>query len=119
MNSTLLSLVSVLGWGLILFGALLILHALFADRSRGRRRCPRCWYSMDGVPSLTCPECGRAASKERRLCKTRRRYRVALAASVLPVLGVAALATSGIIRLGWVGAIPTTALVAVVPIDLR
>ncbi|MDX2016818.1 MAG: hypothetical protein SFY95_04150 [Planctomycetota bacterium] len=49
------------------------------DRSKGRRRCPRCWYGMDGVPGLTCPECGRAAKNEHRLLRTRwRKRRLAL-----------------------------------------
>jgi hypothetical protein len=56
------------------------------DRSRGRRRCPRCWYGMEGVPSLTCPECGRAARDERRLFRTRwRKRRLALGAMGLLV----------------------------------
>jgi hypothetical protein len=118
MNSTLLNLLSLLGWGLIVLGALLILHALFADRARGRRRCPRCWYTMDGVPSLQCPECGRTAKRKTRLFKTRRRYSRALAASLLSLLGLIALYTSGAIRLGWARALPSTALVALSPIDL-
>lgn len=28
------------------------------DRSRGQPRCPRCWYSLHGLPELRCPECG-------------------------------------------------------------
>ena len=55
MSDTLINILGLtIGWGLIALGALLILRALFADRSRGRRRCPRCWYSMDGAPSLPC-----------------------------------------------------------------
>lgn len=47
------------GWTLTGAGLLMLLWALFRDRSRGRRRCPRCWYDMAGVPGLQCPECGR------------------------------------------------------------
>jgi HEAT repeat protein len=58
--------------------------ALFRDRPRGRRRCPRCWYDMAGVTGMTCPECGREQKAERRFFCTRRRWRgVALAAVML------------------------------------
>ena len=40
-------------------GAPLLVWAMFGDRARGRRRCPRCWYDMSGATLLKCPECGR------------------------------------------------------------
>src|SRR5438309_1158927 len=52
-------LLTLLGYTLAAAGALLLLWSLFHDRPKGRRRCPRCWYDMRGVPSLLCPECGR------------------------------------------------------------
>jgi hypothetical protein len=107
-----------LGWSFIALGVFLVARALFADRSRGRRRCPRCWYSMDGVPSLQCPECGRTAKREQRLVRTRRRYRRAVASSVILILGLTTLYISGAIRVGWTRAIPSSALVAFTPIDL-
>lgn len=64
--------------------AVWMLHAaVFRDRSRGRRRCPQCWYDMSGVPGLTCPECGKATANEARLHATRRRPLLAVAASLL------------------------------------
>src|SRR6185436_16171664 len=80
----------------------LCLWALLWDRSRGRRRCPRCWYDMSGAPAradtpgaptdpLTCPECGRQIKHERRLLRTRRRWGWA-AASILLLLAAAAIA---------------------------
>ena len=37
--------------------------ALFRDRSRGRRRCPGCWYDISATSGMTFPECGRTQSK--------------------------------------------------------
>ncbi len=51
----------------------LLYIGFFQDRSRGRPRCPKCWYNMTGAPSLVCPECGHDARHERRLYRTRRR----------------------------------------------
>jgi hypothetical protein len=64
--------------------SLWLLHrGLLADRSRGRPRCPKCWYSMEAATSLVCPECGHDARERGRLFKTRRRWgAVALAAAV-------------------------------------
>jgi hypothetical protein len=61
--------------GVLALSALALLyHALLADRPRGRRRCPRCWYDMAGTTGLACPECGKKARRERSLFRTRRRY---------------------------------------------
>lgn len=51
---------------------------IIGDRPRGRRRCPKCWHSMEGLPEQgeggwTCPECGRNVRGERDLFRTRRR----------------------------------------------
>ena len=48
--------------------------ALFKDRSRGRRRCPRCWHDLDYTPGMTCGECGFVARNEDDLATTRRRW---------------------------------------------
>lgn len=72
------------GAGALALAALLVGGWAFLwDRSRGRRRCPRCWYDMAATPGLRCPECGREAISERALSRTRRRYRTAAAALVL------------------------------------
>ncbi len=63
-----------LGWTLAAAGVALLTWALFWDRSRGRRRCPKCWYSMEGVPGLRCPECGREVGREALLYRTRRKW---------------------------------------------
>lgn len=66
-----------------LLGAWLTWRALFADRARGRPRCPRCWYSMHLAPTLRCPECGTLAKDQRALLRTRRRWPLGLLGLVL------------------------------------
>lgn len=77
--------------------------ALFADRSRGRRRCPKCFHTMDPAIGLVCPECGRDVRDEQRLFKTRRRWKLAIL--VVVVLGTPAALTGGLARVkqtgGW------------------
>ncbi len=66
--------------------SLILLYLGFLqDRSRGRPRCPKCWYNMTGAPSLVCPECGHDARQSRRLYRTRRR-RWAIPCAVLLVV---------------------------------
>jgi hypothetical protein len=68
---------SLVGCGLFIAGAW---WALFSDRARGRRRCPRCWFDMTHTAGLRCTECGHLARAESDLLGTRRR----------PILGFAA-----------------------------
>lgn len=53
----------------------LMYSGLFRDRSRGCKRCPKCWYDMRGSPTLLCPECGHEAKTEQMLLHTRRAWR--------------------------------------------
>ena len=46
-----------------LVGLLLVCWGLWGDRSKGRPRCPKCWYDMRGtVPKLVCAEHARFAA---------------------------------------------------------
>ena len=84
----------LLGWlagiGVAVFLAWAMWWALFHDRSRGARRCPRCWHVTDPghapEPNLRCPECGHLARSERDLLRTRRKWLLA----VLCVTGLGA-----------------------------
>ena len=78
--------------GLWAVGALVI-----GDRARGRRRCPKCWHSLDGLPERddggwVCPECGRAVRREKDLFRTRRKRGV-----------IAVVAVTFLAGLGWYG----------------
>lgn len=97
---------------LLLLGAWLAYRALWLDRARGRRRCPRCWYDMRGTPGLRCSECGRIATSERQLRRTRRYPRLARLSLLVVLLGVAGLATPTVREHGWTGFVPTIVLIA-------
>lgn len=99
------------GWTLAALGAALLLWALFWDRSRGSRRCPKCWYDMAGVPGLRCPECGREAGSEKSLFKTRRRRWPAVAGLAIGVIGCAIAHIPTVSRRGMIGAVPSVLLV--------
>ena len=97
---------------IVCFGALvLIIWALFWDRPRGRRRCPKCWYDMRGSDSLTCSECGHTARRERQLYKTRRRMRCVGLAVMIILLGYGLHATPAVREIGWFGIFPNTLII--------
>lgn len=61
---------------------------IIGDRSRGRRRCGRCWYDMAAVPGRRCPECGHEPKAEQGLFRSRRaRWQLASAIVLLAAGG--------------------------------
>lgn len=78
-------LLSATAWTIAGLGALAVIWAMCRDRSRGRTRCPKCWYDLAGLvtqktPSpwpITCPECGKKIEHERQTRRTRRHWRLA------------------------------------------
>ncbi|MBK7403464.1 MAG: hypothetical protein IPJ41_02225 [Phycisphaerales bacterium] len=92
--------------------------ALFADRSRGRPRCPKCFHSLEGIDVPRCPECGRELTDPRSLHRTHRHWRIAALALIL--LLVPALIAAGSARVKQAGAwvdLPTSILVRLQGID--
>ena len=109
-------------WGVSCFGVVLAVWAWRGDRSRGRRRCPRCWYDMSGTlmrgvgaareVACICPECGHDARSERGLYRPRRRRRVAAIGIAIVIAGLCGQAAPRAIRVGPIGFVPTTVLIA-------
>jgi hypothetical protein len=103
----------LLGLGFTASGVLVIWWAMFADKSRGRRRCPRCWHDLSRTPGTVCGECGRVIAHERELFRTRQRWLVGGAALGILLTVTAWIrleATSG----GWSSLMPTPVLVGLV-----
>jgi hypothetical protein len=76
------------GGAVALIGVVLLIWALLSDRSRGRRRCSKCWYDLSKTEGLRCSECGHEVQRERQLFKTRRRWRWAALALLLILSGI-------------------------------
>ena len=95
----------------------LLWRGLLADRSRGRARCPKCWYDLSGIAATglptTCSECGHTIQHERQVRRTRRHWRAALAGVVVAALGAAALLTPKVRREGVWAVVPTWLLVTI------
>ncbi|MBX3321485.1 MAG: hypothetical protein KF757_00700 [Phycisphaeraceae bacterium] len=104
-------------WALLGAGAIVFCWALFWDRARGRPRCRKCRYRMEGIPaaangSIVCPECGRQHARARQLLYTRRRWVMAALSLGLVSISWYALAFHWRFReRGWMGYVPTTVLV--------
>jgi hypothetical protein len=107
----------LIGGAIGLLALWLLYWSLLKDRSRGRRRCPKCWYDMSGAAAggMTCSECGYQPKQERRLFRTRRRWRWALIAAFVLMIGAAIVFSPKIKRQGWHSVVPTTALIMMMP----
>ena len=108
-----------LTWLLLAVGVVGLAWALLWDRARGRLRCPKCWYAVDGVPEVggatTCPECGKVTRKPRKFSKTRRRWGFA-ALALATLFGAYASHAYPIVRDhgGW-RIVPDIVLIVLVP----
>ena len=93
---------------LSLLGLWLLYWSMWRDRSRGRRRCPKCWYDMSASPSLICSECGYIAKRERTLRRTRRHWRIALLAILTLLLALSLSLAPKVHRDGWLSIVRLT-----------
>ncbi|HYD02498.1 MAG TPA: hypothetical protein VEB22_14820 [Phycisphaerales bacterium] len=93
------------GWTAIAGGAWLAAVGRFRRTVPGRR-CRRCGYDMQGLVSLTCPECGRAARTDRELLRRPARLGARTAGLALVLAGAAFTLAPSVVRHGWAGAAP-------------
>lgn len=94
--------------GVLAFAWLAVaVHATFADRSRGRRRCPGCFYDFADADHPACPECGRGITPTSKLHKTRRHWgRVVLASLFLLLPAVVTAGAARIVQTGGWAELP-------------
>ena len=101
----------------VALGLLIGSWALAGDwlRHRGRRRrCPGCWYDMEGVPGQSCPECGRVAKHERQLRRSRRRWGWIAAVLMLAPIEIAGIFNVRLAAVNWPTYTPSWLLVRIV-----
>ncbi len=102
----------------VVLGALALLTAgwaLFRDRAGKLRHCPKCWYDMSGVTSLTCSECGYSARVEQQLHARRRRWGGVVLAGLLITAAIGTAHGPDLRDGGWSRAIPDVVLLALMP----
>lgn len=104
----------ILGALIVLAGLAAAAWCLFADRALGKKRCPKCWYSMEGASGLTCPECGKTVKSERGLLRTRRRWGRAGLGLFVIVVGSALAATPMVMRWSTLARLPRPVLMVLV-----
>lgn len=97
---------------LALMGMATIAAGIRFDPSKGRRRCPKCWYDMSGTIGLTCPECGKQSEAERALHRTRAKRPIIIVGFALLSLIAVVQRTPTVRECGWRGWIPTSVLIA-------
>lgn len=90
--------------------------AIFADRPRGRRRCPKCWYNMSHSPGMTCAECGFTGEREEELFRTRRRYGYAVIGLLVCVVSIGVV-YDRVYQDGVARIMPTKALIMAMPLS--
>lgn len=103
------------GWALLALSGWLFASPWW--RKHPGRWCHRCGYDMAGIPSLTCPECGRTAKTERHLTRkpSRRLRRVTAIILALTAWVLAHLPRT--IERGPVALIPGWTLSLIAPIN--
>ncbi len=99
------------GFVLATVGLWLFYWFLLADRAKGHKRCPKCWYDMSFADSLRCPECGNDAKREADLLKTRRRWKGLWLCMLAFLTGGFLWIQPKVQQSGWVSVMPSTALI--------
>lgn len=92
-------------------------RALFHDRGKHKRRCPKCWHDLSHTPGMTCGECGYTAYQEAQLHKTRRKPVLAIGAISVCLLATAFI-NHQMDQRGWAGIMPTNVLIWTLPLSI-
>lgn len=100
--------------GVLVCAMALVFLSYRGDRSRGRQRCPKCWYDMSGSP-LLCPECGRPSKNPKDLLRPRRRWRGIRASLIISLIAYGLWVVPHVVEGGAPAAIPTWALIVGLP----
>jgi hypothetical protein len=107
--------------GVLVLGAGLAIAGWWFDRSRGRERCPSCWFDLeaavktneqDELREILCTECGRTVSRWKDLYTTRRNLPLLWCAAACVPLAYGVIATPRAIESGVRGLVPTSVLIA-------
>lgn len=106
---------AMIATGVALIAAALIARGTYGERSKGRRRCPSCWYPIR-TENLTCPECGHTAKSAQDFFRTRRNRKVVLLGVLALALSASPFVVNTLRKSGTVGFIPTFALIWLMPI---
>lgn len=91
--------------------------AWFGDRSRGRKRCPKCWYDMAYATSMTCSECGNTVQRVIELTRTRRHLMKGLLGIVLSTCLIIAFNETVLYQRNWASYVPTRVLIWFLPVS--
>jgi hypothetical protein len=107
--------------GVLTIGGGLGVAGMWFDRSRGRERCPACWFDLaaavktdaDGrLVEVLCTECGRTVSRWKDLYRTRRERKLLWCAAACVPVAYLVIATPRVMYSGAPGLVPTTVLIA-------
>ncbi|MFT3687060.1 MAG: hypothetical protein QM783_19415 [Phycisphaerales bacterium] len=103
------------GWTLIALGLWVGVRGRLRWIRLHNRRCRKCGYCVDGLPSLMCPECGRVAKHEREWTHRRRLKRWRIAGALLLLAGWFGTQAPAITERGLAAAVPGPLLAALAP----
>ncbi len=111
--------VGAAGW--VVAAIVVIATGAWFDRSKGRPRCPACWYDVESMlkegegrtfAQVQCPECGRKIRRARELYRTRRHVLLIRLGLFMLLCAYLTLAMPRTMEFGATGLMPTTAMIA-------